>query len=162
MFYELCDELGILVWQDFMFACGNYPAWPAFRESVALEATQNVRRLRHHPSVVVYAGNNEDYQVAEELKLEYDRESKDPDQWLRDEFPARYYYEHLLPDIVARESPAVPYWPGSPFSKKGLSSDATNGDIHQWNGRAPSRDRDGVMRLTSSSVARNSREVPEV
>jgi len=59
VFYDICDELGILVWQDFMFGCGQYPAYDAFLANVELEATQNVRRLRHHPSVVIFAGNNE-------------------------------------------------------------------------------------------------------
>jgi beta-mannosidase len=54
----------LLVWQDFGFGCGNYPAMiPEFRESVALEAAAIIKRLRHHPSIVIYAGNNEDYSV---------------------------------------------------------------------------------------------------
>jgi beta-mannosidase len=63
-FYDICDELGLLVWQDFAFGCGNYPAMiPEFRKSVKAEAIANVKRLRHHPSIVIYAGNNEDYSV---------------------------------------------------------------------------------------------------
>ncbi|HEX8189185.1 MAG TPA: glycoside hydrolase family 2 TIM barrel-domain containing protein, partial [Pyrinomonadaceae bacterium] len=58
-FYELCDELGIMVWQDFMFACSMYPGDEKFLESVRAEATDNVRRLRNHPSVVIWVGNNE-------------------------------------------------------------------------------------------------------
>jgi len=64
VFYDLCDELGILVWQDFMFACGMYPAHPAFLASVRQEAEAALRRLRHHPSLVLWCGNNEDYQIA--------------------------------------------------------------------------------------------------
>ena len=58
-FYELCDELGLLVWQDFMFACSMYPGDPAFLEDVRREAIDNVRRLRNHPSLALWAGNNE-------------------------------------------------------------------------------------------------------
>lgn len=133
-FYDICDELGILVWQDFMFACGSYPTWPGLRDSVREEAKQNVRRLRHHPSVVIWAGNNEDYQIQEEYKLDYDYENKDTEAWLEGSFPARYYYEHLLPAVVEEEAPAVPYWPSSPFSNGKNSWDLTVGDVHQWNG----------------------------
>ncbi|OAQ65104.1 beta-mannosidase [Pochonia chlamydosporia 170] len=132
-FYDICDELGILVWQDFMFACGSYPTWKSLRDSVEEEARQNVRRLRHHPSIVIYAGNNEDYQIQEQYKLEYDYENKDAESWLKTGFPARYYYEHLLGTVVADESPSVPYWPSSPFSKGKNSFDLTVGDVHQWN-----------------------------
>lgn len=117
-----------------MFACGSYPVWPGLRDSIVEEAKQNVRRLRHHPCVVVWAGNNEDYQIQEEYKLDYDYENKDTEEWLKGSFPARYYYEHLLPAVVEEEAPAVPYWPSSPFSNGKNSWDLTVGDVHQWNG----------------------------
>ncbi|KAL2831701.1 glycoside hydrolase superfamily [Aspergillus cavernicola] len=132
-FYDTCDELGILVWQDFMFACGSYPAWTGLRDSVREEAKQNIRRLRHHPSVILWAGNNEDYQIQEEYKLDYDYENKDAESWLKGSFPARYYYEYLLPAIMKEEAPAVAYWPSSPFSGGKNSFDLTIGDVHQWN-----------------------------
>jgi beta-mannosidase len=62
-FYDACDELGLLVWQDFMFACGIYPAPGWFRDSVRAEAEAQVRRLRHHPCLALWCGNNEDYQI---------------------------------------------------------------------------------------------------
>ncbi|SPJ78522.1 related to beta-mannosidase [Fusarium torulosum] len=133
VFYDCCDELGILVWQDFMFGCGNYPAGPSMIKSVREEAIQNVTRLHHHPSVIIYAGNNEDYQVQEQAGLEYDPEDKDPDSWLKSNFPARYYYEYLLPEVVSEVSPGVVYWPGSPFSGGKDTADKTTGDLHQWN-----------------------------
>ncbi|KAF4996700.1 hypothetical protein FGRMN_4358 [Fusarium graminum] len=133
VFYETCDELGILVWQDFMFACGAYPTWPKLRESIESEARDNIRRLRHHPSIIIWAGNNEDYQVQEQCHLEYDYDDKDPESWLKSSFPGRYYYEYLLPMILGQESPGAQYWPGSPFSNGKLSSDLTAGDLHQWN-----------------------------
>jgi beta-mannosidase len=58
-FYELCDELGILVWQDFMFSCSMYPGDQPFLDSVRAEAEDNVRRLRNHPSIAIWSGNNE-------------------------------------------------------------------------------------------------------
>lgn len=59
IFYELCDENGLMVWQDFMFACSMYPGDEAFLNSVRLEAEENVTRLRNHPSIVLWCGNNE-------------------------------------------------------------------------------------------------------
>ena len=134
-FYDICDELGLLVWQDFMFGCGSYPVWPELLDSIQKEAVQNVRRLRHHPCIVIWAGNNEDYQIQEEYNLDYDPQDKNPGSWLKTNFPARYIYEHLLPEVVAAESPSVPYWPASPFSRGKNTADPTIGDIHQWNGK---------------------------
>ncbi|CAG8145479.1 unnamed protein product [Penicillium salamii] len=134
-FYEACDELGVLVWQDFMFGCGNYPTWPEMLESVRQETTYNLRRMRHHPSIVLYAGNNEDYQVAESEGLTYNYEDKDPASWLKTDFPARYIYEKLLPEVVAEHSPNTFYHPGSPWGDGKISSDKTVGDMHQWNGQ---------------------------
>ncbi|KAJ5490144.1 Glycoside hydrolase family 2 N-terminal [Penicillium expansum] len=132
-FYDACDELGVLVWQDFMFACGNYPVWPELLESVRQETVFNIRRLRHRPSIVIYVGNNEDYQVQEEMELTYNFEDKSPESWLKSDFPARYIYEKLLPELVYEFSPGTFYHPGSPWGDGKVSSDPTVGDIHQWN-----------------------------
>lgn len=135
-FYSACDGFGILVWQDFMFACASYPTYPDFLASVTTEAQQNVRRLRHHPSIILWCGNNEDYQLIERYNLEYNYESdKDPQSWLKSTFPARYIYEHLLPDIVQAEHPSAIYHPGSPWgsgTSTTLKVDPTVGDVHQW------------------------------
>jgi beta-mannosidase len=123
-FYEICDKIGLLVWQDFMFACGQYPGDDRFVQSVAIEAKQNVQRLKPHPSVVIYAGNNEDYQTRDEFHI--------PD----DEFYARKIYEKTLPDTIEKVyGPGkVMYVPGSPYSPDDvLASDLTMGDVHQWN-----------------------------
>ncbi len=142
-FYSTCDELGVLVWQDFMFACGNYPCFPSFLHSIETEAILNVRRLRHHPSVVIFAGNNEDYQVAESAGLTYNYDDKNPDNWLKTDFPARFIYEFLLPGIIHREcnlpdssrteGSGIRYHPGSPWGGGKKTSDPTVGDLHQWN-----------------------------
>lgn len=132
-FYDACDELGIMVWQDFMFACGNYPTWPSMLESIELEAVANLRRLRHHPCLAIFAGNNEDYQVQEQCGLTYNYEDKDEKSWLKTDFPARYIYEALLPRVMESELPSVPYHPGSPWGDGKTTSDPTVGDIHQWN-----------------------------
>ncbi|KAG9093828.1 hypothetical protein FS749_013657 [Ceratobasidium sp. UAMH 11750] len=134
VFYDTCDELGILVWQDFMFGCGQYPAYDSLVDSVKLEAEANVKRMRHHPSLVIWAGNNEDYQVAESLKLDLDYNA-DPTKvdFRKTNFPARYIYEVVLPEIVNRLSDTH-YHRASPYSGYGKpTTDRTYGDIHQWN-----------------------------
>ena len=102
VFYDLCDELGILVWQDFMFGCGNYPAFPKILKSIETESVAQIRRLRHHPCLAIYAGNNEDYQVREQYNLTYDYDDKNPNNWLKTDFPARYIYERVR--IISRRA----------------------------------------------------------
>ncbi|KAI3327859.1 glycoside hydrolase family 2 protein [Xylariaceae sp. AK1471] len=131
-FFDTCDELGIMVWQDFAFACASYPTYKSYLDSVEKEARQNVRRLRSHPSLVIWAGNNEDYQVQERYKLEYNYDDKDPQSWLKSTFPARYTYEYLLPKIVSEESPFAIYHPSSPWGDGKFTADPTVGDKHQW------------------------------
>ncbi|KIY73725.1 glycoside hydrolase family 2 protein [Cylindrobasidium torrendii FP15055 ss-10] len=131
-FYNICDELGILVWQDFMFGCGQYPAYDDFVISVQEEATQAVKRLRHHPSIVIFAGNNEDYQVAESLNLELDYSDETSD-FRKTNFPARYIYERILPQVVSKYS-QIFYHRSSPYSGFGKDTrDKFHGDLHQWN-----------------------------
>lgn len=131
-FYDACDEMGILVWHDFMFGCGNYPAWDGLLKSIEEEARVNVKLLRHHPSIVIWAGNNEDYQYAESEGLNYDPKDMNPDNWLKTNFPARYIYEKLLSDVCKDLIPDTYYHPASPWGGKD-TTDPTVGDIHQWN-----------------------------
>lgn len=132
-FYDACDELGVLVWQDFMFGCGNYPAWPELLASIKREAEENVKLLRHHPSIVIWAGNNEDYQYQESENLTYDYSNKDAESWLKTDFPARYIYEKVLADACQELIPNTYYHPGSPWGAGRDTHDPTVGDIHQWN-----------------------------
>ena len=131
-FYDACDEMGVLVWQDFLFACGNYPAYPEFLALVKREATENVKLLRHHPSIVIYAGNNEDYQYCESEGLKYDPNDPNPESWLKTTFPARYIYEKILLEVTKELVPGTHYHYGSPFGGKN-TTDPYVGDIHQWN-----------------------------
>lgn len=128
VFYDTCDELGLLVWQDFMFACGMYPAHDKFLASVRAEAEANVMRLRHHACIALWCGNNEDYQVAESLNV-YDPAFNR--NFILTPFPAREIYERLLPKICKALDPIHPYWRGSPYG--GVSVHAqTVGDRHSW------------------------------
>ena len=83
---------------------------------------------------MIYAGNNEEYQIQEQYKLEYNFADKDPELWLKSAYPARYISEHLLPTVIKDESPAIRYWQSSPFSDGKDTSEKTVGDLHQWNG----------------------------
>lgn len=125
LFYDLCDELGLLVWQDFMFACGMYPAHAAFLASVRAEAEAQVRRLRHYACIVLWCANNEDYQIA---GAAYDPNLA-PEA--NTAFPARLIYERLLPEVCAALDPTRPYWPGSPYGGS-YGNDSTFGDRHVW------------------------------
>ncbi|KAJ5619153.1 hypothetical protein N7510_003137 [Penicillium lagena] len=131
VFYDECDRRGILVWQDFCFACGQYPSDEEFIGSVKEEARQAIKRLRSHPSLAIWAGNNEDYQVANEA-LHHDMTMPE-DQWSGSTFGARVIYEKVLPDLVKEHAPGSIYWPGSPFGGVDNNSDRTVGDGHIWN-----------------------------
>ncbi|KAH6678555.1 glycoside hydrolase family 2 protein [Halenospora varia] len=131
-FYSVCDELGILVWQDFLYACGDYPAEKGFVEEVKHEAECQIKRVGHHCSLVIWAGNNEDYMLAERWGWEYDVDDDNEENWAKTNFPARLIYERVLPEICERLAGDVPYWRSSPYGGK-TSNDTTIGDTHIWN-----------------------------
>lgn len=127
LFYDLCDELGICIWQDFIFACATYPAFDdAFMVNVKIEAEDNVRRIRHHACLALWCGNNE---------LE---QGLVADEWTPSTMSWEDYgklFDTLLPDIVAELDPQTDYWPGSPHSPRGHRWDWQNpkwGDAHLW------------------------------
>jgi beta-mannosidase len=120
-FYDLCDRLGIMVWQDFMFACGEYPDLPWFRTIVRDEALKVVKRLRNHPSVVLWCGNNEC-----EWLFTMENPGKRPDQ-----MPGAAIFRDLLSSLVSATDGTRPYWRSSPFGR-GFPNDETNGNHHQW------------------------------
>ena len=123
-FYDACDELGLLVWQDFMFACGMYPAHAEFQASVRQEAESAIKRLRHHASLAIWCGNNEDYQIASSVGA-YGPGGDE------NNFDALSTYEVLLPELCARLDPSTQYWPGSAYGGPDATSQ-TVGDRHTW------------------------------
>lgn len=131
VFYETCDELGIMIWHDFMLACGAYPATPKFLKAIEEEAIHNVRRLRHHPCVVLWCGNNEDHMFADKYNAQYDYDDHNPENWLKTDWPARIIYDKILPDVCQAHVPEIPYHPGSPWGGK-PAMDPTIGDVHAW------------------------------
>ncbi|RGP81381.1 hypothetical protein FLONG3_525 [Fusarium longipes] len=131
MFYDICDREGILVWQDFLYACGNYPASPDFIANVKNEAEQQVQRVGHHPSLVLWCGNNEDYMCADGDRCWDVDYSDTTGPWDKTTFPAREIYERTLPGVVASSGTDVPYWISSPYGGT-FSNDTTVGDTHCW------------------------------
>jgi len=125
-FYELCDEMGILVWQDFMFACSMYPGDQKFLDNVRAEAIDNVKRLRNHPSLVLWAGNNE----VETAWMNWGwRKNLPASLW--DDY--KKLFHGVLQEVTAQFDPSRPYWPSSPHG--GLEDDPDSlrsGDTHFW------------------------------
>lgn len=123
-FYNACDQAGIVVWQEFIFSCGKYPATDKkFVDEVRTEATHQVRRLSPHPSLVIWCGNNEQEWGA------WDWGFAHTDQALTD----HGLYHVILPQIVAAEDPTRFYWPSSPYSGPDRHPNAFEiGDQHPW------------------------------
>ena len=137
VFYDLCDRYGICVWQDFMFACGAYPAFDeTFMENVRLEAEDNIRRLRHHASLALWCGNNEIEMIP---GLIGDDRKAGQMSWKE----YKSLFDRLLSRVVRRTDPQRDYWPSSSHSPRGDRNDANNprwGDAHLWrvwHGREP-------------------------
>lgn len=106
-FYDACDRLGLLVWQDFMYACSSYELNEAFEENIEAETRDNVRRIRHHACLGLWCGNNE----METQTL--DRSWKPSQKQFYDYIKL---YEHIIPKILRQEDPHTFYWPSSPSS----------------------------------------------
>jgi beta-mannosidase len=140
-FYELCDQLGLMIWQDFMFGNEWQPGTYQFKQSVEKEAEYQVTRLRNHPSLVIWCGNNET-----EISWAWERVSAIANS-LKPEERKRMWEDYLtvfsgiLPRTVARLNPETPYWPSSPSADyEDVSDTYASGDTHDWtvwHGRVP-------------------------
>jgi beta-mannosidase len=129
LFYRLCDEMGLLIWQDFMFSCSTYPATDWFLEEVEKEVSYQVKRLKDHPCIAIWCGNNENLGA-----LNWYPESR--------AHPARYLVDYdrlnegVLGRIVRRLDPGRTWWPSSPSAGEGDYSDNwhddSRGDMHYW------------------------------
>ena len=151
-FYDLCDEKGIMVWQDFMFACALYPGDSSFMSTVRYEVEEQVKRLRNHPSIVLWCGNNEvdeawhnwgwqkqhNYSKEDSLKIYADYQ--------------RLFLD-LIPSVLEREDPSRSYHPSSPTYGWGRAESYVSGDQHYWGvwwGKEPfERYREKVGRFAS-------------
>ncbi|HEX9975073.1 MAG TPA: glycoside hydrolase family 2 protein, partial [bacterium] len=136
IFYDLCDKYGIMIWQDFIFACAMYPGDEAFLENIKQEAIQNVKRLRNHPCIAIWCGNNE-------MDIAWSHNAPGGWGW-KERFEERTrakiwsdyekIFHHKLPEIVHEYDPKAFYWPSSPLADWGVraSYSNTSGDMHYW------------------------------
>ena len=130
-FFNICDSLGILVWQDFMYAGTMYPYDEAFLENARIEAEEQVRRLASHPSLALWCGGNEIsegyYNWGWQKSLNW---SEEDDKAIKAGYDQ--LFETILPDAVALCDGTRPYWPSSPSKGWGRPESLTEGDVHYW------------------------------
>ena len=124
-FFDLCDELGLVVWQDFMYACANYELNDDFEANIIQEKIDNIRRIRHHACLGLWCGNNE---MEEQMLSE---------SWLPSNKQRNDYikiFEYIIPKVVKEEDPQTFYWPSSPSSGGNYDNpkDENRGDAHYW------------------------------
>jgi beta-mannosidase len=136
-FYSICDELGIMIWEDFMFGNDWQPGTYAFKQNVELEAEFQVRRLREHPSIVIWSGNNETEQAMHWGGRELLSPAVRYQMW-QDYLTV---FSGILARTVNRLAPETPYWPSSPSADyEETSPSFQSGDFHDWSvwhGRVP-------------------------
>ena len=124
-FYDLCDEMGLIVWQDLMFACNVYDLTEEFEDNITKEITENVKRLRHHASLALWCGNNEMEMFVKQ------------GTWVTKPTEMRDYlfmYERIIPEVLSEYDPDTFYWPASPSSGGSFdeANDPNRGDVHYW------------------------------
>lgn len=135
-FFEECDRLGLIVWEDFMFACAVYDLTDDFAANVREELNDNIRRLRNHPSLGLWCGNNE-------MESAWVGWGLPENEKLRQDYLT--LFERMIPEILAKEDPDRFYWPSSPSSGGGFEEPGSEhrGDAHYWDvwhGRKPFED----------------------
>ncbi len=120
-FYELCDRLGVMVWQDFMFACATYPEDEQFLEGVKNEIGQNVNRLKYHPSIILWCGNNE-------IEWIWHQDFGGPVKNMQ----GFEIFHKLIPDYLKEIDTTRPYWPSSPSGENEDPNSQESGNTHAW------------------------------
>ena len=133
-FYNICDELGLIIWQDFMFGGDMHPGDAAFLDNVRQEATDQVKRLRNHPSIVIWCGNNE-----VETGWMHWGDRQQFKAAIGEKAAAKVWQDYMvlfnrvLPDVVVQYGQPVPYWPSSPSANFEDDPDTQRiGDMHYW------------------------------
>ncbi|MGN0764324.1 MAG: glycoside hydrolase family 2 protein, partial [Aristaeellaceae bacterium] len=124
-FYDQCDRLGLVVWQDLMFSCAVYDLTDAFEENIRREVADNVRRIRHHACLGLWCGNNEMEMFMQEGRL-------NPSPAQQSDYVKMY--EYIFPKLLRTLDPDTFYWPASPSSGGGFDEPnaETRGDVHYW------------------------------
>ncbi|MDG2344123.1 MAG: glycoside hydrolase family 2 TIM barrel-domain containing protein [Flavobacteriales bacterium] len=132
-FYELCDSLGLMVWQDFMFACAMYPGDDSFLENVRLEAENNYQRLKKHPSIALWCGNNENLSAWKRWgweKTAIKEQSLETAERIWKSYDTLFH--HILPTVIHQHNPLENYWSSSPSASQGVPESYDSGDTHYW------------------------------
>lgn len=129
LFYQLCDARGVLVWQDFMYACALYPGNGKFLKTSAAEALEQIERLRQHPCIALWCGNNENNEAWNNWGWQMQFNEAQRKQLWRD---YQILFEDLLPTYVANDGGNIPYWESSPKYGRGNPKSLTEGDSHYW------------------------------
>lgn len=132
IFYELCDKYGILIWQDFMFACSVFPAEGELLENIRREAIDNVRRLRNHTCIALWCGNNEclDAWFNWNWKTTYDKQNPAFSEIIWKQFKEQYFV--TLPAVVEEYHPGICYRKSSPYADDKGTRNHAAGDMHYW------------------------------
>lgn len=130
-FYNTCDSLGLMVWQDFMFACAAYPGHDAFIDNIRAEAIDNIKRLRHHPSIITWCGNNEVYMAMDHWGWDKEFDITKAEQ---KEMDAVYHriFQDVLPKALAEHDPMRPYSHTTPNSQWWKTEGLGRGTLHYW------------------------------
>ena len=129
IFYELCDAKGILIWQDFMFACAMYPGDQEFLENIEQEAIDQVTRLRNHASIALWCGNNENSEGWHRWGWQQGRSEKEKQAIWKD---YQAVFSNILPKTVANLHEEIDYWESSPKFGRGNPTYEFEGDAHDW------------------------------
>ena len=124
-FFDICDELGLMVWQDFMYACASYELNDEFEENIRMETIDNVRRIRHHACLALWCGNNE--METQTLDKAWKPSQKQTYDYIK-------LFEYIIPNILKEEDPNAFYWPSSPSSGGNFDNhwNENIGDTHYW------------------------------
>ena len=126
-FYDICDELGLLVWQDLMFACAYYNLTEDFDKNIRAEFADNIRRLRHHASLALWCGNNENESI-------FAASTRSGSQFEHHKADYIKVHEYIVPQVLKEEDPQTFFWPSSPSSTGCFDDpqDENRGDAHYW------------------------------
>ena len=128
-FYNICDEKGILVWQDFMYACAMYPGDEKFLQNAEIEAVEQVKRLRNHPSIALWCGNNEINEAWHNWGWQ-PRFNPDQKEYIWNAY--KTLFNKILPQAVKENAPHISYWESSPRYGRYNDKSYTEGDNHDW------------------------------
>lgn len=129
VFYQLCDARGLLVWQDFMYACALYPGNGKFLKTAAAEALEQIERLRQHPCIALWCGNNENNEAWHHWGWQMQFNEAQRNQLWRD---YQIMFNDLLPTYVSNNGGGVPYWESSPKYGRANPKSTAEGDSHYW------------------------------